>query len=419
MADFGGDLEAFRAEARAWLEANFPPSLKGKRGIDDVEDGRPRRRRHRGLEQGAWARRAGARRPGRSNMAAAAFRAAQARVLQQEMSRIGAWNPIGGMGVMMFGPTLLEYGNEEQKQRHIPRHRPGSEVRWCQGYLRARRRLRPRLAATKAEDKGDHFLVNGQKIWTSGAQFADWCFCLVRTDNTKKHEGICFLLIDMKIAGRRSAADQADRRHLAVLRDLLHRREGAEGKPGRAAQRRLDHRQAPAAVSSAAASAAAAAAAAAACSASAARSTSRQDLCRRGRQGPHRRRRPARAHHRPSRWTPSAFQLTALRARWPKSKSNQGPSAATSIMKNAGTKIGQERAELILEIMGHQGLGWEGEGFTRENSIRRARLARRQGHHDLSAARRKSRTTSSPSASLACSIINNDHRTEGTNTWQS
>ena len=209
---------------------------------------RPDDARLQGLDEGAWATRAGARRPGPRQYGGGGLSPAEARVLQQEMNRIGAWNPIGGMGMMMFGPTLLEYGTEEQKQKHIPRDRAAAR---CAG---ARATPSPAPAPTSprfapsAEDKGDHFLVNGQKIWTSRRAVRRLCFCLVRTDTTKKHEGIRFLLIDMTIAGRRGAADQADRRRLAVLRDLLHRREGAEGEPGRAAQRRLDHRQAAAAV---------------------------------------------------------------------------------------------------------------------------------------------------------------------------
>ena len=116
------------------------------------------------------------------------------------MARIGAWNPIGGMGVMMFGPTLLEYGTEAQKTQHIPPIARG-ELRWCQGYSEPGAGSDLASLQTKAEDRGDSFLVNGQKIWTSGAQWADWCFCLVRTDFTKKHEGISFLLIDMRAPG--------------------------------------------------------------------------------------------------------------------------------------------------------------------------------------------------------------------------
>ena len=116
------------------------------------------------------------------------------------MNRIGAFNPIGGMGVMMFGPTLLEYGTEAQKKRFMPGIVNGT-VRWCQGYSEPGAGSDLASLRTQAVDKGDHFLVNGQKIWTSGAQFADWCFCLVRTDNTKKHEGISFVTIDMKSPG--------------------------------------------------------------------------------------------------------------------------------------------------------------------------------------------------------------------------
>jgi alkylation response protein AidB-like acyl-CoA dehydrogenase len=101
----------------------------------------------------------------------------------------------------MFGPTLIEYGTEEQKAKHIPPIVRG-ELRWCQGYSEPGSGSDLASLQTKAEDKGDHYLVNGQKIWTSGAQFADWCYCLVRTDpKAKKHEGISFLMLDMRSPG--------------------------------------------------------------------------------------------------------------------------------------------------------------------------------------------------------------------------
>src|SRR5580693_3178799 len=125
----------------------------------------------------------------------------EARALAEEMAKLGARNPIGGMGVSMFGPTLLEYGTEAQKQKHIPPIAKG-ELRWCQGYSEPGAGSDLASLQTKAEDKGDHYLVNGSKIWTSGAQFADWCYCLVRTDpKAKKHEGISFLMIDMRSPG--------------------------------------------------------------------------------------------------------------------------------------------------------------------------------------------------------------------------
>src|SRR5271154_7089787 len=199
MADFGGDIDAFRADAKAWLEANFPASLKGKSAMAYIEDANP--------DDGdikAWTHAMGEKGWGVPTWPTAygggGLSAAEARALQQEMGRIGAWNPIGGMGTMMFGPTLLEYGNEEQKQTHI-RAIAKQEVRWGQGFSEPGAGSDLASLQTKAEDKGDHFLVNGSKIWTSGGQWADMCFCLVRTDNTKKHEGISFLLIDMHDPG--------------------------------------------------------------------------------------------------------------------------------------------------------------------------------------------------------------------------
>src|ERR1044071_4000469 len=105
------------------------------------------------------------------------------------------------MGVMMFGPTLLEYGTEAQKQQHIPPIVKG-ELQWCQGFSEPGAGSDLASLQTRAEDKGDHFLVNGQKIWTSGAQYADWIFCLVRTDaQAPKHLGISFVLFDMATPG--------------------------------------------------------------------------------------------------------------------------------------------------------------------------------------------------------------------------
>src|SRR5271165_2353601 len=133
MADFGGDeIETFRTDARDWLKANFPLSLKGKGGVMAAEGIVPG-----GADAHSWTRAMGDKGWGVPTWPQAygggGLSPAEARVLQQEMNRIGAWNPVGGMGTMMFGPTLLEYGNEEQKQKHI-RAIAKQEVRWCQGF---------------------------------------------------------------------------------------------------------------------------------------------------------------------------------------------------------------------------------------------------------------------------------------------
>ena len=277
------------------------------------------------------------------------------------MNKIGAWSPIGGMGVMMFGPTLLEYGNEEQKKRHVPGIVKG-EVWWCQGYSEPGAGSDLASLRTQCVDKGDHFLVNGQKIWTSGAQYADWCFCLVRTDNAKKHEGISFILIDMKspgievrpiklisgnspfcetfftdvkvpkenLMGPLNGGWTIGKRLLQFERQGLG---GGTGGPMRGGEARPLDQVAKDYVGT-------------------------DD---RGRiADPDLRVRIAN-HMMESR----AFMLTVQRA-MAEAKGNSSPSATTSIMKNAGSRIGQERSELLVEIMGHQGLGWDGEGFTKD-----------------------------------------------------
>src|SRR3954462_5619147 len=202
MADFGGaDLDAFRADARAWLEENFPASLrKDPDRITAVEQGAAEA----DGDVALWKQRMGAKGWGVPTWPKAygggGLSRPEAKVLAEELNRIGARNPIGGMGVSMFGPTLLEYGNEAQKQTHIPPIVKG-ELRWCQGFSEPGAGSDLASLQTKAVDMGDHWLVSGSNNWTSGAHLADWCFCLVRTDPSKKHEGISFLLIDMKSPG--------------------------------------------------------------------------------------------------------------------------------------------------------------------------------------------------------------------------
>jgi len=122
-------------------------------------------------------------------------------VLLKEMARIDARSPLSSFGIWMLGPALLKFGNEAQKLEHLPKIARG-EIRWCQGYSEPNAGSDLASLATKAEDKGDHYLVNGQKVWTSYADKADWIFCLVRTDSTgRKHDGISFLLFDMETEG--------------------------------------------------------------------------------------------------------------------------------------------------------------------------------------------------------------------------
>jgi alkylation response protein AidB-like acyl-CoA dehydrogenase len=125
----------------------------------------------------------------------------QAKILYEEMGAINARSPLMGMGTSMIGPTLLEYGTEDQKQRHVPKIARG-EFQWCQGYSEPNAGSDLAALKTRAVDEGDHFVINGQKIWTSGAATADWMFILVRTDpDAPKHEGISFMLLPMDQPG--------------------------------------------------------------------------------------------------------------------------------------------------------------------------------------------------------------------------
>ncbi len=125
----------------------------------------------------------------------------EAKVLREEMGRIKARSPLLSFGIWMLGAALLKYGNEDQKLEHLPKIARG-EIRWTQGYSEPNAGSDLAALMTKCEDKGDHYVVNGQKIWTSYADQADWIFVLVRTDfDAKKHEGISFILVDMDQAG--------------------------------------------------------------------------------------------------------------------------------------------------------------------------------------------------------------------------
>jgi alkylation response protein AidB-like acyl-CoA dehydrogenase len=126
--------------------------------------------------------------------------AAETKILKEEMASLGCRPPLTSFGISMLGPALLKYGTEEQKKKYLTEIARG-EIRWCQGYSEPGAGSDLAGLQTKAEDKGDHYLVNGQKVWTSYADEADWIFCLVRTSTESKHKGISFLLFDMESPG--------------------------------------------------------------------------------------------------------------------------------------------------------------------------------------------------------------------------
>jgi acyl-CoA dehydrogenase len=198
-------LETFRSDTRAWLEANCPAEMR-QPVVDDADVCWGGRR---------WKFRSDAQRVWLEKMAERGWTAPEwpkadggggltkneARVLREEMARLKCRPPLTSFGISMLGPALLKYGNEKQKQEHIPKIVRGL-IRWCQGYSEPGAGSDLASLKTRADDKGDHYLINGSKIWTSYGDKADWIFCLVRTDfSAKKQEGISFLLFDMETPG--------------------------------------------------------------------------------------------------------------------------------------------------------------------------------------------------------------------------
>jgi alkylation response protein AidB-like acyl-CoA dehydrogenase len=199
------ELEAFRTEIRSWLEAKSPKSIRGRMPVfgeagfeeepADVREGRKQwleMMAERGFTAPTWPK----------EYAGGGLSPQQAKVLQEEINRLKLAPPLMGMGLSMIGPTLLVHGSEAQKQEFLPKIVSG-EHRWCQGFSEpgAGSDLASLRTSAKLDPSGEHYVINGQKTWTSGGQFANWIFMLVRTDETTKHNGITFILIDMKAPG--------------------------------------------------------------------------------------------------------------------------------------------------------------------------------------------------------------------------
>jgi|TARA_Y100000310_G_scaffold274578_2_gene290658 alkylation response protein AidB-like acyl-CoA dehydrogenase len=357
MADESDQLAAFREEARAWLTENFPKSLAGD-GLAALDE--------RQEDAVTWRKRVGEKGWGTptwpSEYGGGGLDHFEAKVLQEEMNAIGAVNPIAGltgMGVTMVGPTILDYGTDDQKQRHIPPLCRG-EVRWCVGYSEPNAGSDLASLTTKAEDNGDYWVVNGQKIWTSGADVSHWCGALVRTDpSAKKRDGISFIMIKMDqpgietrliklIAGASPFCETFLTDARAEKNDLLGPLHGG----WTVGKRLLQHERA-----------------------------SQTGTGIGGREGPRESfqdlakryvgtddagclddadlRTRLSSHLMDSR----AHALT-LRRITAEARGNIQVTATASILKNSATVVAQTRSELTLEMMGHRGLGWEGDGFS-------------------------------------------------------
>jgi alkylation response protein AidB-like acyl-CoA dehydrogenase len=368
MADFGGELDAFRLEVRDWLKANYPRELaspvtgreeamwggRAFAGSDDPQIVWMKRVAAKGWTAPAWPTQYGG----------GGLSPDKARVVEQELARYRP--PLVSFGIWMLGPVLLEFANDEQRAEHLPKIIQG-QIRWCQGYSEPGAGSDLASLQTKCEDKVDHWLINGQKIWTSYADKADWCFCLVRTDPAaRKHEGISFVLIDMRTPGvetrpiklisgespfcetfftdvkipKGNLVGQLNKGWDIAKRLLQYERQnisggfgsgggagGSAGDLGEIAKRYVGT-DATGAVADA-------------------------DL---------------RGRITRNKMDFQALGLTIGRTA-AEARASNGPSAATSIVKYAAAAFAQERSELMVEALGAQALGWEGDGFSEPELI--------------------------------------------------
>ena len=197
--EFTDEQEAFRKEVRQWLERNLPDDLRGSGFASsraDVDEVRKLRAWQKTMADAGyvgmdWPPEFGGRGASLVEMI----------ILYQEMARAESPQLVNRGGVSMLGPTLMKYGTPAQQRRFLPRIRTAEDL-WCQGFSEPNAGSDLANLQTRAVRDGDHFVVNGQKVWTSMAHVADWCFLLARTDpDAPRHKGISFLLVDMKTPG--------------------------------------------------------------------------------------------------------------------------------------------------------------------------------------------------------------------------
>jgi alkylation response protein AidB-like acyl-CoA dehydrogenase len=205
MSEAQTDPDTFAAEVRAWLEENCPASMRSPLKSDDEICWGGRKFNYISQDQKDWLDRMAAKGwtvpTWPREYGGAGLSKQEERVLRKEMKKLGCRVPLTSLGIIMLAPALMKFGTEEQKLEHLPKIARG-EIRWCQGYSEPGAGSDLASLKTSAEDHGDHWIVNGSKIWTSYANHADWIFCLVRTDpGAPKREGISFVLFDMETEG--------------------------------------------------------------------------------------------------------------------------------------------------------------------------------------------------------------------------
>jgi alkylation response protein AidB-like acyl-CoA dehydrogenase len=363
-------LDAFREEVRAWLDTSCPAAFRNpKPGEQRPAPGPDELARwtrvlaDRGYTVPTWPKEYGG----------GGFDPKQAAIINEELARIGSMNPALSFGTMMLGPVLLEFANHEQKLEHLTKI-ARAEIRWCQGYSEPGSGSDLASLKTRAVRDGDHYVINGQKIWTTGAHMSDWMFCLVRTDpSAPKHQGISFILFDLKSPGVTvkpirliSGQSQFCEVFFEDVRAHAHNLIGRENDGWTIAKRLLQYERNMLS----------------GLGGGMLGGGRRGGDAKRGNDGPSVLAESARRYlgTRPEsnrldddelrdeicqlELDQLAFGLTMRRAG--EEARTQGPSAASSMFKLYVSELGKRRAEVWVRVMGYQALGWEGDAFTPE-----------------------------------------------------
>lgn len=355
--------EEFRAETKAWLEENCPESMRARMPEEEtVWGGRnptfPSTDAKRWME--AMAKQGWTAPTWPQEYCGGGLSRSENNILQEELRRINARQALSSFGIWMLGPALLEFASEQQKQEFLPPIVRG-EIRWCQGYSEPGAGSDLASLQTKAEDKGNHFLVNGSKIWTSYADQADWIFCLVRTDfDAPKHQGISFLLFDMAAEGVStspirliSGASPFCQTFFDNVKVPKHNLIGEPNKGWSIAKRLLQHERNM--ISN--------------MGGNSALGGSRRSVAQlaepylgttdEGELADPILRDKIAAHE----MNDKAFQLTLLRAQEEAAAGNNNQHWS-SLFKYYGSEQNKRKYELMLDIMGSRALGWGGAGFS-------------------------------------------------------
>ncbi|MDX1490163.1 MAG: acyl-CoA dehydrogenase family protein [Pseudohongiellaceae bacterium] len=356
------DLETFRQETRAWLEENCPASMRTPMPEDEMVWG-GRNAEFKNPDSKIWLERMAAKGwtcpTWPKEYGGGGLSKEENLILLSELERINARLALKSFGISMLGPVILEYGTHEQKMQHIPPIVKG-EIRWCQGYSEPGAGSDLASLGTKAVLDGDEYIINGSKVWTSYADYADWIFCLVRTDfDVPKHSGISFILFDMTSPGVSvkpirliSGSSPFCETFFDDVRVPASNLVGRLNDGWTIAKRLLQHERTM--ISGFGLKKAAN-------DDEDAKSTSLEGIAMRYR-GDTERLSDESLRDDIARFSidSEAFAFTSQRS-MEESKAGKGPNATSSMLKNYGCELNKRRSELMLEALGSQSLGWEAE----------------------------------------------------------